>query len=342
MNDFKAAEYSEAVVCKCLSKITSVNKYLFVIKLRDLYEAEKRNIGEADTRGILVYDENDRSIETALDRCAQEKLAKRFITYGGMDLWGITAKHAKAIEVKCDRECKFLHRDKPALSTGSLGFELWSNQQAPRSEWTKGWLHGYLYPEDHYAENTKKAKRKLEEEGKDTIPPAYCKPDVFIYLLTHEREGELIPYAAISFEDTEALFEYLNEQMNGKLMPTWDIDPNTIVYEQHGRSVVFQNMLYVPLDELKDLPGVTITMGKDKNIPNETEALRCTLKTEQKRELYSSRVEYLKAIHTPDEERLSRQEKAERMTELKSVEDIYEFFSGFTEEEIEAICPKWF
>ncbi len=292
LTDKEAGTEIELKVMVYIDCIASYRRYWPRTYLSEQSKKELKiayNMGNDQYVAMSFFDEDGKKVWKELDKEQFFLLAKAREKYGGMDICALSidsngSTRTEYIEVKTDRNCKFLYRDKPqGVSAACVGFELWDNvyffdennvrHLKDRSKWHKGWLHGYLHPNDHNAEKIQEFQNKVDSgETYLVSPPLYTTPSVFIYGLEYEVETEepknygkrwdVKPYAYVCFEDTDALFEHLNKKVNGALDP-WTIDPEEVWNRRQFPSLIYSNMLYVPLDELLQLPGVTLTVRKD-------------------------------------------------------------------------------
>ncbi len=353
MKNNEASEKAEEFVLEHLDALLSERTYFAKTWMRKLAEdteyaakayadmCEQASIKtNGRTESFHIHDTVHNSEPYTVSADKLQALADSYKRVGGMDifalsldteLYGFAPKvFAEAIEVKVDRKCRYLHLDQPwpPVYKGVIGFELWDNvwvgesedgRRKPRIAWQPGWLYGYLYPEAKTDENLKKFAREEFEHRHDGtalhLPATYCRPSVLIYVLSDENQNtnELLPYATIAFEDIEGLLSLLKTKAGGELWPKWTIDPDKVSSERLYPNEIHDNMLYVPIEELLQLRGVTIRVGR--NIPTKERVhYWATLRQDMekywptKETLYTRRIKYLQESKTPKDVRELRQE----------------------------------
>ena len=295
--------------------VNSVHSFMLITNLKKLGEKEYaayKDLDESKLYQINVLHEGSFKL-IDVNKQALLNLAAGRERYGGLDLLGVKAVDysQSTIEVKTDRDAKYLHRDKPNWSNGSLGFEIWSKPD--RS--TVGWAYDYV----HYEQMN---KWNVENTiNRKTVPPTYCHPSVFVYVLSYETGLELHPYATVCFENTGALFDLVDKKLDGRLK-NWRKDNKThfIMEGEINDAYMQKNMLYISMDELCALPDVTITLYE--NISTECILRNCVnpYYWTEKQRLIEQRMSFLHTAVTAKEERELRSDN-EQIERIDTVPD---------------------
>ena len=285
--------------------INSVHSFMLITNMKELGEKERnayKHLDENKLYQINVLYEG--SLEpTIVNKQALLNLAAGRERYGGLDLLGIKSIDfsQSAIEVKTDRDGKYLHRDKPRWDNGSLGFEIWSKPDRSRVGWAYDYTH-YEKMNEYIVKNA---------IVKKTVPPTYCCPSVFVYVLSYEVGKELHPYATICFENTTALFDLVDTKLDGRLKNWRNDNAKTIITEGDIKGAYMQkNLLYISMDELCALPDVTITFYED--VSTDCILRNCIQKQQYwafKKPLIEKRIDFLHSSVTTKEVREQRSTK---------------------------------